>query len=88
MEPTLNTDCDYHYGMCAYSSKDVERCPLCHVRWTLIDSSGWHSCTAATRLFSPDMRPRVGGILLQARLAYERSVSVVVQPGSGGGSRR
>jgi hypothetical protein len=78
MEPELNTSCSHHYGMCCYSESDVTRCPLCHVRWALIDSSGWHSCTAASRLFAPDMRPRVGGILAKARLAYEKSLSAVV----------
>lgn len=71
---TVNTECQYHYGMCAYSDKDASRCPLCHVRWTFIDATGYHSCEETNRLFAPAMRPLVAGIVREAR---ERAVSGV-----------
>lgn len=71
----VNDQCQYHYGMCAYSEKDVSRCPLCHVRWLVIDQSGYHSCEESNRLFAPSMRPLVAGIVREAR---ERAVSAGV----------
>lgn len=73
----VNDQCEWHHGLCAYSQADASRCPLCHVRWALIDRSGRHSCLESNGLFAPSMRKRVPVILAEARTRYEASVSAV-----------